>query len=743
MSSPEIEKLESKYYYLKNSNRDKKVLKKLLEVALKEKSLLEAKRDLAIQNNDEAAKLKYQIKIKDAKEKIKAIGKYMSLIKKLNNSEDKISVREPKKTKRVFTKEERNVYSLITLNTLHELYNSIIELNLNAKTNIAKISTNELLELRLFLDNEIILYNEYLKIAKILEENDEITKINLSIGETSEKLKKVNEIISALKKYKALSKKEIKLAPEKIKVDTSVFENNGYKELSQLKLVTLYKNICNSDLVNNERYLLLIINEIITRYKQDEDESSLYAINFIRTINKNYGNKIDGQFYLNINRFLKQYKSKDNEVKEEINPMVLIILELMKSDQNYEVIRNIIIKNDYSFDVYNIRGTDDKHFIFDLLELLFASIDTEIRNQTSVFIRKEFYAKVIKIFVNGKMKLDDEEYIELQNKLQDYVSSLLKRKPHEADKYYKLLESLLVKEQVVKEEVDDLEKFFYPHHTLKTKYTESPVYSFKGDKFYNNKVYSLVTTEEGDLKLTIFVSDATCHIDQMSKVYDEMKKNPAECSYLDNDEYKRSVNLNQFDYKPTIFFEFIISQDKNIIGYKVGKTLVQVDDIIDNDSAFKSFNKLFQNDLSAEENILTMASDYIEKKLSEKEIPLIYRVQDSRDVNNKYNLITLINHILIKLEKVDAKKVVQAIVEDDNYAYFSMQKKQHFSLDSYKVDIFKPVNNYYRLLLQEIIIAAYTNRFDVNDILGDEIVRVIDLLNHELNESRVRKTIKL
>ncbi len=506
-----------------------------------------------------------------------------------------------------------------------------------------------------------------------------------------------------------------------------------------IKLVTIYNN--SKDELKEEMEILIntLKHKTILKRRELKKQNKKDLVNKLKTI------------YSIFNINYKEINFYDNRID--------IIKYWLDNPNNYDKIKRLL---ELMPDVVDIT-INNKNIIFLILEYYFESIRTELKNQTSNYISKEYYEQIFNLFINNpNFKTEYESLIILQ--IEEFKESIKNYKKY--PDIVKSISNLGKKEINLEEDIKEVDysSFNYLYHrqmNLNETYLHDYTFAITSlDNPYINKCYSATINDKGRVVIKVHTIDISAYIK-----YDELDY------YFKNKMFKdiepifpmdiitNYLSFEPFIKRPAITYEVELLNNGRIASFDIYKSIVTLDKIysynnfkLPNEETIYSYYTLLNDfDLepkdfgkNLEKMYLSKVSRAVGTYFNKRNLPCIYRVQDKQDEETFVKDMSQLNSLMGKLNKKDAKIIYQIMCEDTNKAYYASKNIGHDSCkQSYFLDLFSPIDNYLTLILQKLIDDFYINEKEYKiDEWKNEIENIISLANKKRIEQRTKNKVK-
>ncbi len=545
-----------------------------------------------------------------------------------------------------------------------------------------------------------------------------------------------------------LNKVIVKCNDENIKMVCDIFEVNLgelYMKLLESSFDNKYECVKNLayNLIENEDYdILSLIHQInklfVNRYgkiiRENVDKEDLKLLSLLGEISKKY----------------LEIKDLSQELEEEkhLENYYDIMTVFVETDRDLLYLKKLFNDSSFEKDIINVYSTKGEHIIFYIQNIIFESLSEGFKLKFSNLKDIEINLAIFNMYMNSsKLKLTSDEKAMIYSNIAKFLrgkSDMLKSENNISESVHKFLKqpdneepkkkvSKYI-EPLEKDHIDDYEINFILSDEKRNSSALDRIFMFENkDKLYNTSAYSVSLTEDHNINLKVHISDSTSWI-AVGSFYDGLlKTKPIDNKPLSkNANYIKSMNLSASKRTPVLTFDFIVNFAGEIVDYDVYKGNIVVSDIFNQDSpidmntaALINYFKRFNTDrvLTYEEIITEFCRGFvsqkyktfrdreIHRKYKSAKMPMIYKNHDERTIDETQNYFTKLNYDFGKLPMSEAYKFAQAIIEDKNFAYYSTENNGHYALDDkYCIDLFAPVNNYGRILIQRGIVDMMINR---------------------------------
>ena len=565
-------------------------------------------------------------------------------------------------------------------------------------------------------------------------------------------------------------KEEIYIEPkeEQEEITVDINDNDILNNESIEDLLYSYRKVVREKKITNS--LIIIISLIIERIKKqgsfDENEELLYSVlhslkNRKIELKKNnkYEKNILRECYKMIDNFINDTNLRKTNVTEPYDYKFDMIFELLKSSNNYSIIKKLV--KEYP-QIVNIRN--NKKSILEYILLLFINNYTNLimgsKNNYNVNYIKEVY----KLFCKSKsLFLSTEDITELDRLLNDYIIFIrnfdIGSKPKEKiikelnelyinnlkeeNKYYKD-----INKDYLNDEIDDIEKSDLNH--IKR---PNEINLTNEKTFILNDPYTCYSFTEGK-----GVKSLKIHTADFSNIVEENTSldNYIYNSLLDNNKINKNIReylkFKENDVVSAFTYEIILNDDLEIKDLKIYRSKIFIDgDILDysnNEYVYKNLRRIVNEYISKYGDIKQVGLnkiEYILKDILQKEFIKLARRNNLPMITSKVlekNSVTLdvysnILKIFSKLNVSEYKKLYKIFNENIKEKYYDNK-----IINNKENELFLTgIPNYIYLLNQRMIKSLLNNEIgkdyiyydNVKDKYNSEYINLVSTLNNILN----------
>ena len=565
-------------------------------------------------------------------------------------------------------------------------------------------------------------------------------------------------------------KEEIYIEPkeEQEEITVDINDNDILNNESIEDLLYSYRKVVREKKITNS--LIIIISLIIERIKKqgsfDENEELLYSVlhslkNRKIELKKNnkYEKNILRECYKMIDNFINDTNLRKTNVTEPYDYKFDMIFELLKSSNNYSIIKKLV--KEYP-QIVNIRN--NKKSILEYILLLFINNYTNLimgsKNNYNVNYIKEVY----KLFCKSKsLFLSTEDITELDRLLNDYIIFIrnfdIGSKPKEKiikelnelyinnlkeeNKYYKD-----INKDYLNDEIDDIEKSDLNH--IKR---PNEINLTNEKTFILNDPYTCYSFTEGK-----GVKSLKIHTADFSNIVEENTSldNYIYNSLLDNNKINKNIReylkFKENDVVSAFTYEIILNDDLEIKDLKIYRSKIFIDgDILDysnNEYVYKNLRRIVNEYISKYGDIKQVGLnkiEYILKDILQKEFIKLARRNNLPMITSKVlekNSVTLdvysnILKIFSKLNVSEYKKLYKIFNENIKEKYYDNK-----IINNKENELFLTgIPNYIYLLNQRMIKSLVNNEIgkdynyydNLKDKYNSEYINLVSTLNNILN----------
>ena len=565
-------------------------------------------------------------------------------------------------------------------------------------------------------------------------------------------------------------KEEIYIEPkeEQEEITVDINDNDILNNESIEDLLYSYRKVVREEKITNS--LIIIISLIIERIKNqgsfDENEELLYSVlhslkNRKIELKKNnkYEKNILRECYKMIDNFINDTNLRKTNVTEPYDYKFDMIFELLKSSNNYSIIKKLV--KEYP-QIVNIRN--NKKSILEYILLLFINNYTNLimgsKNNYNVNYIKEVY----KLFCKSKsLFLSTEDITELDRLLNDYIifirnfdigskskekiikelNELYINNLKEENKYYKD-----INKDYLNDEIDDIEKSDLNH--IKR---PNEINLTNEKTFILNDPYTCYSFTEGK-----GVKSLKIHTADFSNIVEENTSldNYIYNSLLDNNKINKNIReylkFKENDVVSAFTYEIILNDDLEIKDLKIYRSKIFIDgDILDysnNEYVYKNLRRIVNEYISKYGDIKQVGLnkiEYILKDILQKEFIKLARRNNLPMITSKVlekNSVTLdvysnILKIFSKLNVSEYKKLYKIFNENIKEKYYDNK-----IINDKENELFLTgIPNYIYLLNQRMIKSLLNNEIgkdyiyydNVKDKYNSEYINLVSTLNNILN----------
>lgn len=696
-------------------------------------------------------------------------------------------------------------------------------MNLNEQKVLKKFKENEFISgiQSLDTDDQLILINGRIKkINKNIKEirDDNASYINLADAKNPQSKKRILKldtkiVIKCLDKEKELLKKYSTYLKNITKRD--ILNNNLVDEdkivlnKNQLKILNKIFNEKNLD-NSNPLDVVIIWKYLIMEKSLDEIDEYLYLIiKYITDYNINCSFSLDDNLIIKlgeaknvVTRQARKYLKKSHE-RKILNSNKKFIKSVIKSnvkakekdyDQRYEILKYFIndedcfiyLKRIFSYDetLFNLRDKNKIHIFNNILAKYVEAYKKELKNQEKDYIHKEYYKRLIDLFVEKgvyKLEADDQK---ITDSILDEFESYLKNSSFKRDSVLTALYSIRnifnidnrinYKQEITNEEqngnygladqvnnLSQIQKLEIADEKRR-KYDEN-YYTFmiETNNAESNFAYTIELTQKGHIWLSIHTIDVACLI--------------AENSILDKVLYNKMFSINECfekqvlndllltteDYRPCLTYRIELLGNGKVGNFEFLKSNVKLSEKLskqefNNNSRDAKYNPFIQasylinpqddySDLATriEKTYAGLVNNVVGKYFQDNKLPFLYRNHLEQDSQKFVKIMSNLNYIFSKIPDEDFKFMYKSICDDINTAYYDTKNLGHNSLGlEYKSDIMTPLNSYLGIVAQRLVLDFVISHSNNIDRLN--AVASINYLKHYANEVREeqRKNVK-
>ena len=565
-------------------------------------------------------------------------------------------------------------------------------------------------------------------------------------------------------------KEEIYIEPkeEQEEITVDINDNDILNNESIEDLLYSYRKVVREEKITNS--LIIIISLIIERIKKqgsfDENEELLYSVlhslkNRKIELKKNnkYEKNILRECYKMIDNFINDTNLRKTNVTEPYDYKFDMIFELLKSSNNYSIIKKLV--KEYP-QIVNIRN--NKKSILEYILLLFINNYTNLimgsKNNYNVNYIKEVY----KLFCKSKsLFLSTEDITELDRLLNDYIifirnfdmgskskekiikelNELYINNLKEENKYYKD-----INKDYLNDEIDDIEKSDLNH--IKR---PNEINLTNEKTFILNDPYTCYSFTEGK-----GVKSLKIHTADFSNIVEENTSldNYIYNSLLDNNKINKNIReylkFKENDVVSAFTYEIILNDDLEIKDLKIYRSKIFIDgDILDysnNEYVYKNLRRIVNEYISKYGDIKQVGLnkiEYILKDILQKEFIKLARRNNLPMITSKVlekNSVTLdvysnILKIFSKLNVSEYKKLYKIFNENIKEKYYDNKIIYNKENELFLTGI----PNYIYLLNQRMIKSLLNNEIgkdyiyydNVKDKYNSEYINLVSTLNNILN----------
>lgn len=596
------------------------------------------------------------------------------------------------------------------------------------KFNNENISSAKKLEMfkKLIDSNDKIDYLKY--ILENLKENknyevcknrlfntDNAKIIDLLKKEISYVKEKLKNIKNQNNKKVCFKKIDISLSHEQQSILKNIDEDIDYDDYSILDLIMCLAGLLASDNVNDNIDKINILCDYLTEelveymsYKNDYKNELFILLNCLKIRITESEKNSDERIY-----FKKIYKSfkdlndiyKESNNRERMNPYFAMVMYFLKDDKNYIYIKELLKRREY---VTNVRY-EGKHIIFYILEEYFNNFDKMLKDKNGEYVNVNYLKEVYMLFFQSKaFKISRKEAELLNDKIKEFQIKVKKSLTKEKRK--KAVEDDLndMRNNSIYQIYGNLSYSMYHDYTklsdddliCEANSVVQNVKNYSNKKeatnvfVYGSAAYSL-EDKNNSYVVTMYAIDYANYILPKSRLgkylYNQELIGDKPDSFTNN--YLRFRADNNY---PVFAYQIEFSNTGNILGFKLYKDYVHVDEVIvgnhtnekiemlkkiHNIVASKNSMEILKYDLyNINSNFEALLMKEFVKFIEKEKLPYLYYGKITPDFNEAEQRIFDLSNEIFKLEKIDSheiKHILSSQIDKNHYSTYPIPNAKY------------------------------------------------------------------
>lgn len=622
------------------------------------------------------------------------------------------------------------------------------------------------------LNEEVRIFNTYLRHLK---------------GEANK-----TETLNKRKRQQLFIEKKIRLNQKQQCILDNLLKNGSIDSNNIVDVIKVWEYLVDEKLfVDNDKEIYQItkfINDFnlnATSDKRKKYELELGKLKGIITkIFKQYPKKTPERRLLkSYRKFVKSIIKFNKEEEKQSYDYRYDIMDYFLNDADGFIYLQRLFK--YDPELFSIRDRNGIHIFNNILAKYIECYKKELVNHEKLIIRKEYYEKIIELFVkenNFKFNEEDQNLFEaMQQDFQDYLKTSNFKRDIVLNALYAIRNIMTVKENTnyyQKEiEIDaTLANEDLPTQLKNLNIVRNIACDNKKRKMFGNEIYtfmidnvdsaysiaySLNYTTSGHLLLSVHTPDIEAIIPEDSALdidlYNKMfSKNNDEALF--SDEILANLKLNLKRINPCITYQVEL-RDNGKVGNSIFlksnvivtecikredlndgklndklKPFIQTSYVFDPETQYSSLAARIE---TTYEKVINYA---VGCKFEENKLPYLYTNKLTQDSNKYIEMMSNFNYIFSKIPDKDFIEIYKIIRDDINDAYYDVKNMGHSELNfKYKSDILNPLNSYLGIVLQRLV-----NMFFIDKIYSekDKMNALLNLLQIKEYANYVKSQIK-
>lgn len=443
-------------------------------------------------------------------------------------------------------------------------------------------------------------------------------------------------------------------------------------------------------------------------YKNDYKNELFILLNCLKIrITESEKNSDERIYFKKIYKSLKSLNDiyKENNNKEKMNPYFAMVMYFLKDDKNYIYIKELLKRREY---VTNVRY-EGKHIIFYILEEYFNNFEKMLKDKNGNYVNVNYLKEVYMLFFQStafKISRKEEELLndkikEFQIKVKNFLTKEKRKKAAEADlndmknnSIYQIYGNLSYSMYHDYINLSDDDLICEANSVVQNVKNSSSKKDATNVFVYGNTAYSLEAKNDSYI-VTMYAIDYANYILPKSRLgkylYNQELIGDKPDSFTNN--YLRFRADNTY---PVFAYQIEFSNTGNILGFKVYKDYVHVDEVIvgnhsnekvemlkkiHNIVASKNSMKILKYDLyNINSNFEELLMKEFVKFLEKEKLPYLYYGKITPDSNEAEQRIFDLSNEIFKLKKIDSheiKHILSSQIDKNHYSIYPIPNAKY------------------------------------------------------------------